>query len=94
VPFQPELGMGAIGEDGVRVINPQIVHAAPGIGQRARGGPGAGAGCGASPRCALPGPVAAPAAGWAGRRGGRRRHRHWVHARAACQIARAQGRRG
>ena len=28
VPFQPELGMGAIGEDGVRVINPQIVHAA------------------------------------------------------------------
>src|SRR5213083_3034787 len=25
VPFQPELGMGAIGEDGVRVINPEIV---------------------------------------------------------------------
>ena len=28
VPFQPELGMGAVGEDGVRVINPAIVHAA------------------------------------------------------------------
>jgi putative phosphoribosyl transferase len=28
VPFQPELGMGAIGEDGVRVLNPEIVRAA------------------------------------------------------------------
>ena len=28
VPFQPELGMGAIGEDGVRVISPEIVDAA------------------------------------------------------------------
>ena len=28
VPFQPELGMGAVGEDGVRVINPEIVRAA------------------------------------------------------------------
>jgi putative phosphoribosyl transferase len=28
VPFQPELGMGAIGEDGVRVINSEIVRAA------------------------------------------------------------------
>ena len=28
VPIQPELGMGAVGEDGVRVINPEIVHAA------------------------------------------------------------------
>ena len=27
VPFQPELGMGAVGEDGVRVINPGVVHA-------------------------------------------------------------------
>ena len=27
VPFQPELGMGAVGEDGARVINPEIVHA-------------------------------------------------------------------
>ena len=25
VPFQPELGMGAIGEDGIRVINPEVV---------------------------------------------------------------------
>ena len=28
VPFQPELGMGAIGEDGVRVINREVVRAA------------------------------------------------------------------
>jgi putative phosphoribosyl transferase len=28
VPFRPELGMGAVGQDGVRVINPEIVHAA------------------------------------------------------------------
>ncbi|WP_329191266.1 phosphoribosyltransferase family protein [Actinacidiphila glaucinigra] len=27
VPFQPELGMGAIGEDGVRVINSEVVRA-------------------------------------------------------------------
>jgi putative phosphoribosyl transferase len=27
VPFQPELGMGAVGEDGVRVIDPEVVHA-------------------------------------------------------------------
>lgn len=28
VPFQPELGMGAAGEDGVRVINPEVVRQA------------------------------------------------------------------
>ncbi|MER3452478.1 MAG: phosphoribosyl transferase, partial [Acidimicrobiia bacterium] len=28
VPFQPELGMGAIGEDGVRIVNPDVVRAA------------------------------------------------------------------
>jgi putative phosphoribosyl transferase len=28
VPVQPELGMGAIGEDGVRVINPEVVQLA------------------------------------------------------------------
>ena len=28
VPFQPELGMGAIGEDGVRVVNNEVVRAA------------------------------------------------------------------
>jgi putative phosphoribosyl transferase len=28
VPFQPELGMGAIGEDGVRVINRDVIRAA------------------------------------------------------------------
>jgi putative phosphoribosyl transferase len=26
VPFQPELGMGAVGEDGVRVVDPEIVR--------------------------------------------------------------------
>ena len=28
VPFQPELGMGAVGEDGVRVINTELVRVA------------------------------------------------------------------
>ena len=28
VPFQPELGMGAVGEDGVRVLNPEVVGGA------------------------------------------------------------------
>jgi putative phosphoribosyl transferase len=28
VPFQPELGMGAVGEDGVRVLNPEVVREA------------------------------------------------------------------
>ena len=28
VPFQPELGMGAVGEDGARVINRNVVHMA------------------------------------------------------------------
>jgi putative phosphoribosyl transferase len=28
VPFQPELGMGAVGEDGVRVVDPEIVRQA------------------------------------------------------------------
>ena len=27
VPFQPELGMGAIGEDGVRIVNDEVVRA-------------------------------------------------------------------
>ena len=26
VPYQPELGMGAVGEDGVRVLNPDVLH--------------------------------------------------------------------
>lgn len=28
VPFQPELAMGAIGEDGVRVVNPEVIRSA------------------------------------------------------------------
>ena len=28
VPFQPELGMGAIGEDGVRIINEEVISLA------------------------------------------------------------------
>jgi putative phosphoribosyl transferase len=28
VPFQPELGAGAIGEDGVRIINKEVIHVA------------------------------------------------------------------
>ena len=27
VPFQPELGMGAVGEDGARVVNPEVMRA-------------------------------------------------------------------
>ena len=33
VPFQPELGMGAIGEGGVRIINSEVVHVA-GVSER------------------------------------------------------------
>jgi putative phosphoribosyl transferase len=33
VPFQPELGMGAIGEDGIRVINDEVVRMA-GVSER------------------------------------------------------------
>jgi putative phosphoribosyl transferase len=33
VPFQPELGMGAVGEDGARVLNPEVIHAA-GVSQQ------------------------------------------------------------
>ncbi len=43
VPFQPELGMGAIGEDGVRVINER--WSAP-RGHRRRAGRGRGTGTG------------------------------------------------
>jgi putative phosphoribosyl transferase len=28
VPYQPELGMGAVGEDGIRVLNPEVIAAA------------------------------------------------------------------
>ena len=28
VPFQPELGMGAVGEEGVRILNPEVIQAA------------------------------------------------------------------
>ena len=80
VPFQPELGMGAVGEDGVRVINPDVVRAGRGhrTSELARSRRGSGPRW--SPRRALPGSAAAPAAGWPdGRGGGRRRHRHRVH---------------
>ena len=40
VPFQPELGMGAIGEDGIRIINDEIVGmAASRVRSRGRRGP-------------------------------------------------------
>jgi putative phosphoribosyl transferase len=28
VPYQPELGMGAVGEDGVRILNPEVIRGA------------------------------------------------------------------
>ena len=71
VPFQPELDMGAVGEDGVRVISPEIVDAA-GVSQNAaRGRPGAGAGRGGRPRRVVPAPAAARATRWPGGGGGR-----------------------
>ncbi len=38
VPFQPELGMGAIGEDGVRVLDRRHRPPRPGDRRRDRGG--------------------------------------------------------
>jgi putative phosphoribosyl transferase len=32
VPFQPELGMGAVGEDGVRILNPEVIRSV-GVGE-------------------------------------------------------------
>ena len=37
VPFQPELGMGAIGEDGARVLDPDTVRTCAGDAGRDRG---------------------------------------------------------
>ena len=59
VPFQPELGMGAVGEDGVRVLNAEIVRLALRRARRARTCRDARAGGGRSPRSPLPrGPTA------------------------------------
>ena len=91
VPFQPELGMGAAGEDGVRVINPEIVDwagvsenvlAAVQAREQAEAGTRAGWYRPARPREPLDGRMAVVvddgvATG--------------STARAACQIARALG---
>ncbi len=91
VPFQPELGMGAIGEDEVRVLNPEIVREA-GVGEdeiaaveareRAELDRRVARLCGGRARQRLEGRVAVVvddgiATG--------------STARAACQVARAQG---
>jgi putative phosphoribosyl transferase len=91
VPFQPELGMGAIGEDGVRIINREVVRRA-GVtdgeltaveaGERAELEHRARRFRGGRPRQPLDGRVAVlvddgVATG--------------STARAACQVARAQG---
>ena len=63
VPFQPELGMGAIGEDGVRIINDEIVRSR-GVSEaeiarsRRESGPSSNAGPGGSRR-----PASLPLAG-------------------------------
>ena len=90
VPFQPELGMGAIGEGGVRVINDEVVRLA-GVSGRAGRGRGARTRRAGAPRPALPGdrprqPLDGRIAvvvddGIA----------TGSTARAACQVARAQG---
>ena len=91
VPFQPELAMGAIGEDGVRVVDDDVVRSArsatrssapsrPASGPSSTAGPAASAATG-------------PARRWPGA------PRCVVDdgiatgstARAACQVARAQG---
>ena len=72
VPFQPELAMGAVGEDGVRVINTR--SRPPALGSSAAEIAAVQAREQAqvdSPGRALPGPPAARAAGRADRRGGR-----------------------
>jgi putative phosphoribosyl transferase len=91
VPFQPELGMGAVGEDGVRVINPEVMQAC-GVSQEEL----------AAVQAREQAAVAARAARY---RSGRPRQRldgrvavvvddgiaTGSTARAACQIARALG---
>ena len=76
VPFQPEFGMGAIGEDGARIVDEQVVRLA-GVSDRDL----AEVECTRARRTAAPGAEvpwrpASRAAGRPNRRGGRRRHRH------------------
>ena len=92
VPFQPELGMGAVGEDGVRVLNDDVVRLAGVSARRGRRGRGAGAGRGRAAGPAVPGRPARDAARRADGGRGRRRHRAPAGPpRAACEVARAHG---
>src|SRR6516165_4402459 len=91
VPFQPELGMGAVGEDGVRIVNDEVVSltgvsggeiAAVEAGERAELERRAKRFRGDRPRVALEGrTVVVVDDGIA----------TGSTARAACQVARAQG---
>ena len=77
VPFQPELGMGAIGEDGVRVVNHDLVLAARVSACGVRRGGATGTGRVGAPGRAVPaGAAEGLARGPHGGRG-RRRDRHW-----------------
>ncbi len=75
VPFQPELGMGAVGEDGVRVLNEDVLQIARCRSGRACSSGGTRAGRGRSAGATLPWrPSANRRHGSDGDRG-RRRHR-------------------
>ena len=91
VPFQPELAMGAIGEDGVRVVNEDVVHVGPPRCRR-HGTPSSGwsgsSWSGGRGATAVTAPVSTCVVAGGDRR---RRHRHRLDGRAACQVARAQG---
>ena len=92
VPFQPELGMGAIGEDGVRVVNDEVDRPGPRHRRRAGRGRAARASRARAARQAVPRrpraaiPLAGPRSSCVddGIATG-------STARAACEVARAEG---
>ena len=73
VPFQPELGMGAIGEDGVRILNQDVIERG-GISARIGGQFVRRASRSRLPPAPLTSPLSWPpaAAWWSGRKG------HWI----------------
>jgi putative phosphoribosyl transferase len=91
VPSQPELAVGAVGEDGVLVVNERVarrVHLSEAeFADTERRGAGGGAASGG----VVPRRPAEAAADRPDRGGGRRRDRHGLDRAGACQLVRAQG---